>query len=85
MVAPPIGYNLFSNFTSEVSPYYFEDFYTSFISMYSLLSFDNYPHIMIEILEEGYWYLIFFIPYLSINLFFLLPLPSAIIFQAYKE
>lgn len=65
--------------------FYFQDYFTSFISLYTLLSMDSYPNIFLYIVKDSNWYLLYFLPFVMLNLFFLLTFPPAIIFLKYKE
>lgn len=57
----------------------------SMLGMYTLLSMDTYPSIMKNIVIDSPYNLIFFIPFVAINLFFLLFIPVAVIFENYKN
>lgn len=55
------------------------------LGMYTLLSMDSYPTIFQDIVLDNPYYLIFFIPYVALNLFFLLFIPVPVIFENYKK
>lgn len=55
------------------------------LGMYTMISMDTYPSIMKSIIVDNPFYLIFFIPYVALNLFFLLFIPVAVIFENYKK
>jgi len=55
------------------------------IGMYTLISMDAYPSILKSIVLDNAYYLIFFLPFIAFNLFFLLFIPVAVIFDNYKS
>ena len=70
---------------ADFSQMYFKDYFMSFISIYSTYTMDTFPDILLDSLNQSYNYLIYFIPFFSLALWFLMPLPTAIIFKQYKE
>ena len=73
------GFYLFSG----VDPNYFSDLLRSFISLFVLLTTANYPDVMMSSYAASGWSCIFFISYLSINLYFLMNLLLAVVYDTF--
>ena len=67
----------------EKDPIYFEDLKRSFISLFVLLTTANYPDVMMKSYASSSAATIFFISYLSINLYFLMNLMLAVVYDAF--
>jgi hypothetical protein len=52
--------------------------------MFILLSRDNYPAVMLPSYETSPFYLLYFIPFLLIDIFLLVPIPVAVMFEAFR-
>jgi hypothetical protein len=52
--------------------------------MYVLTTLSNYPAIVIPYYNESPVYLIYFIPFVVFTVLILLPIPVAVIFEAYR-
>lgn len=62
----------------------FEDIFRATNILYSLISFDGYPDCMIPAITYSSYFLIYFILYLVLQLLVFLPVPVAIVFEAYR-
>ena len=67
----------------KIDPNYFEDLKRSFISLFVLLTTANYPDVMMASYHKHSASTIFFISYLSINLYFLMNLMLAVVYDAF--
>ena len=61
------------------------NFYYMFISLYGLISFDGYPGIMLPAIQETPYNIIYFVLYISLYMFFFLPVPVATVYEAYRK
>ncbi|TRY69993.1 hypothetical protein TCAL_02815 [Tigriopus californicus] len=64
---------------------YFNDLQTSFISLFVLLTTANYPDVMMRSYNQSRWSAVFFVSYLSINLYFLMNLMLAVVYDAFTR
>lgn len=62
----------------------FSDFGPAFNTLYILFSKDVYPDIMIPAIDASKYYLIFFVPFVAFNILLLVPIPIAVIFDAFR-
>lgn len=53
--------------------------------LYSLVTIDLYPESMIASLNSSYFYLFYFLPYLLLTMMLLIPIPVAVVFEAFKK
>lgn len=51
---------------------------------YGLITVDIYPESMIPSLTVSYWYLFYFLPYIVLTMFLLVPIPVAICYEEFK-
>lgn len=63
----------------------FEKLSKSFVSLFVLLTTANYPDVMMKSYNESRWSAAFFISYLSINLYFLMNLMLAVVYDAFTR
>eukprot|EP00095_Tigriopus_kingsejongensis_P005462 maker-scaffold865_size87005-snap-gene-0.16 protein:Tk05462 transcript:maker-scaffold865_size87005-snap-gene-0.16-mRNA-1 annotation:"two pore channel 1" len=63
----------------------FGDLQTCFISLFVLLTTANYPDVMMRSYNQSRWSSIFFVSYLSINLYFLMNLMLAVVYDAFTR
>ena len=75
------GFYLFG----EVDPGYFGSLKTSFVSLFVLLTTANYPDVMMKSYDDSRWAAIFFITYLAVNLYFLMNLMLAVVYDAFTR
>ena len=73
------GFYLFS----EVDKNNFDDLLRSFVSLFVLLTTANYPDVMMASYNYSRYASIFFVSYLSINLYFLMNLMLAVVYDAF--
>lgn len=62
----------------------FNDFLVTSNLLYTLISFDPYPDLMIPAINYSSYYLLYFIPFVTLLLLLLLPVPVAIVFEAFR-
>ena len=63
----------------------FNDLDKSMASLYILLTTDNYPDVLLPAITVSYFYLFYFIPYMMFAIFVFAPIPTAILFNGYKQ
>lgn len=83
-----IGYRILGELESDKIDKFgsdFGDIGKTINSLYVLFTTDNYPDIMVPSVEESYWYLLYFVPFMLISLFIVAPIPVAILFNGYKR
>ncbi|KAL4460356.1 hypothetical protein ABPG74_000107 [Tetrahymena malaccensis] len=83
-----IGYNLLSEYSTQLKNdiyFTFGSIGESILGMYTLLTLDTYPTIIENIIQDNPYYLLFFVPFVAMNLFFFLCVPVAVIFESYKQ
>lgn len=83
-----IGWLLIGNLDNEVKfdqyKSNFSDMGTTMNILYGLISFDNYPDCMIpSVTYSGYFY-IYFLIYTTIQILFFIPIPTAVVFEAFR-
>lgn len=54
-------------------------------SLIILATFDNYPSVMRPFIEESMWYLLYFMPYILLNILFFIPIPIAIVYDGFRD
>jgi len=54
-------------------------------ALYILFSKDNYPDIMLPAINNSFFYLFYFIPFMVINTLLFVPIPIAVIFDAFRS
>lgn len=62
----------------------FNDFLITTNLLYTLITFDCYPDFMLPAIQYSQLYLAFFIPYTVLLFMILLPIPVAIVFEAFR-
>ena len=83
-------------FYDDGRTYYTSDFYDQYINDYNnygiivnslivLVTFDNYPLVMRPFVEMSLWYLVYFIPYIMLNILFFIPVPIAVVYDGFRE
>ncbi|EAR99094.2 cation channel family transporter (macronuclear) [Tetrahymena thermophila SB210] len=83
-----IGYNLLSEYKTQLKDdiyFVFGSIGESILGMYTLITLDTYPTIIENIIKDNPYYLLFFVPFVAMNLFFFLCVPVAVIFESYKQ
>ncbi|CAH1802030.1 unnamed protein product [Owenia fusiformis] len=76
-----LGFYLFSPFDDP----YFNHIETSFISLFVLLTTSNFPDVMMPSYSRSRWSAIFFIVYLAVELYFLMNLLLAVVYDTFTE
>jgi hypothetical protein len=56
----------------------------TFTELYALFSYDDYPDLMAPVIANSLYYLLYFIPYALLILYILLPIPVAVVFEAFR-
>ena len=64
---------------------YFSSFAESFYQMFILLTTANFPNIMLPAYYDWYWNWVFFLLFLLLGLYFLVPMVLAHVYGAFKE
>lgn len=59
--------------------------WTSFYIMYALTSPDGYPESIIPAYHNSRYYLAYFLPYIILYQLLFVPIPVAIVFEAYRN
>ncbi|XP_040579006.1 two pore channel protein 1 [Lepeophtheirus salmonis] len=75
------GFYLFSDW----DPDNFQTFVQSFVSLFVLLTTANYPDVMMKSYHKSFWSSTFFISYLSINLYILMNLMLAVVYDTFTK
>ena len=52
--------------------------------LYSLISFDGYPDCMLPAISYSPYFLIYFLSYLTLYVLIFLPVPVAVVFEAFR-
>lgn len=63
----------------------FDNYLTSFITLYSLNTVDLYPEAMMPAVKYSYLYLMFFLTYILLFMFLFFPVPAAVLYNSFKE
>ena len=87
-----LGYKFFydENRTYYTDPTYdpyindFNDYGVIVNSLVVLVTFDNYPKVMQPFTNMSMWYLIYFLPYIMLNLLFFKPVPIAVVYDGFR-
>ncbi|XP_014770199.2 two pore channel protein 1 isoform X1 [Octopus bimaculoides] len=77
-----LGFYLFSDIKDYT---YFSTIQDSFVSLFVLLTTANYPDVMMPAYNESRFYVAFFIIYLSLELFFLMNLLLAVVYDTFSS
>nr|DBA22831.1 TPA: hypothetical protein GDO54_013826 [Pyxicephalus adspersus] len=77
-----LGFYLFS---SNPSDSYFSTLENSLVSLFVLLTTANFPDVMMPAYSHNRWSCIFFIVYLSIELYFIMNLLLAVVFDTFND
>lgn len=77
-----LGFYLFS---SNPSDPYFSTLENSLVSLFVLLTTANYPDVMMPAYSRNRWSCVFFIVYLSIELYFIMNLLLAVVFDSFND
>ncbi|XP_062272651.1 two pore channel protein 1 isoform X1 [Scomber scombrus] len=77
-----LGFCLFSPNTSDP---YFNTLENSLVSLFVLLTTANFPDVMMPAYSKNRWSCVFFIVYLSIELYFIMNLLLAVVFDTFNE
>ncbi|XP_018417245.1 PREDICTED: two pore calcium channel protein 1 [Nanorana parkeri] len=77
-----LGFYLFSSNSSDP---YFNTLENSLVSLFVLLTTANFPDVMMPAYSRNRWSCIFFIVYLSIELYFIMNLLLAVVFDTFNE
>uniref|UniRef100_UPI00358DF891 two pore channel protein 1 n=1 Tax=Myxine glutinosa TaxID=7769 RepID=UPI00358DF891 len=77
-----LGFYLFSD--NEQDPY-FTNLESSLVSLFILLTTANFPDVMLPSYASSHWACLFFIVYLSIELYFIMNLLLAVVFDSFNE
>jgi len=80
-----LGFYLFGPTEFSTGSPYFSTFTDSFINLFVLLTTANYPDVMMPSYESNPLSAIFFISYLSINLYFLMNLMLAVVYDSFTR
>ncbi|XP_064612254.1 LOW QUALITY PROTEIN: two pore channel protein 1-like [Liolophura sinensis] len=75
-----LGFYLFSPIAKDQ---YFSTIQDSFVSLFVLLTTANYPDVMMPAFSVNRWYAIFFVVYLSLELYFLMNLLLAVVYDTF--
>mmetsp|Transcript_16614 Transcript_16614/g.14452 ORF Transcript_16614/g.14452 Transcript_16614/m.14452 type:complete len:166 (-) Transcript_16614:3632-4129(-) len=63
----------------------FNSFGRALNNLYILYSSDNYPTLMQPSLKSSPWYVCYFVPFVLVNILLLIPIPIAVMFQAFRN
>ncbi|CAI5650458.1 unnamed protein product [Oreochromis niloticus] len=77
-----LGFCLFSTNTSDP---YFNTLENSLVSLFVLLTTANFPDVMMPAYSKNSWSCVFFIVYLSIELYFIMNLLLAVVFDTFND
>lgn len=77
-----LGFCLFSTNTSDP---YFNTLENSLVSLFVLLTTANFPDVMMPAYSKNCWSCVFFIVYLSIELYFIMNLLLAVVFDTFND
>ncbi|XP_063345189.1 two pore channel protein 1 isoform X1 [Pelmatolapia mariae] len=77
-----LGFCLFSTNTSDP---YFNTLENSLVSLFVLLTTANFPDVMMPAYSKNRWSCVFFIVYLSIELYFIMNLLLAVVFDTFND
>ncbi|XP_074641111.1 two pore calcium channel protein 1-like isoform X2 [Tubulanus polymorphus] len=77
-----LGFYLFHTIESDS---YFDTIWTSFISLFVLLTTANYPDVMMPAYNNSRWSCIFFIIYLAVELYFVMNLVLAVVYESFTR
>lgn len=77
-----LGFCLFSTNTADP---YFNSLENSLVSLFVLLTTANFPDVMMPAYSKNRWSCIFFIVYLSIELYFIMNLLLAVVFDTFND
>uniref|UniRef100_A0A1A7X5A2 Two pore segment channel 1 n=1 Tax=Iconisemion striatum TaxID=60296 RepID=A0A1A7X5A2_9TELE len=77
-----LGFCLFSTNSSDP---YFKTLEDSLVSLFVLLTTANYPDVMMPAYSKNRWSCVFFIVYLSIELYFIMNLLLAVVFDTFND
>ncbi|XP_077417580.1 two pore channel protein 1 [Vanacampus margaritifer] len=77
-----LGFCLFSTNTSDP---YFNTLENSMVSLFVLLTTANFPDVMMPAYAKNRWSCVFFIVYLSIELYFIMNLLLAVVFDTFND
>ncbi|XP_022053660.1 two pore channel protein 1 [Acanthochromis polyacanthus] len=77
-----LGFCLFS--TNDADPY-FNTLENSLVSLFVLLTTANFPDVMMPAYSRNRWSCVFFIVYLSIELYFIMNLLLAVVFDTFND
>ncbi|XP_069817522.1 two pore channel protein 1 isoform X1 [Dendropsophus ebraccatus] len=77
-----LGFYLFSPNTSDP---YFNTLENSLVSLFVLLTTANFPDVMMPAYSRNRWSCVFFIVYLSIELYFIMNLLLAVVFDTFND
>ncbi|XP_062513296.1 two pore channel protein 1-like [Corticium candelabrum] len=75
------GYFLFIDAKNSI---YFVDLWTSFVSLFILLTTANFPTVMMPVYSEYWWAPIFFIAFLCIGLYLIMNLLLAVVYSTFS-
>ncbi|XP_047237006.1 two pore channel protein 1 isoform X1 [Girardinichthys multiradiatus] len=77
-----LGFCLFSTNTADP---YFNSLENSLVSLFVLLTTANFPDVMMPAYSKNRWSCVFFIVYLSIELYFIMNLLLAVVFDTFND
>ncbi|XP_059149690.1 two pore channel protein 1-like [Physella acuta] len=77
-----LGFYLFSGIKTDTN---FKTMQSSFVSLFVLLTTANYPDVMMPAYNESRYYCVFFIIYLSLELYFLMNLLLAVVYDTFSN
>ncbi|XP_041348857.1 two pore calcium channel protein 1-like [Gigantopelta aegis] len=78
-----LGFYLFSDIKRDGE--YFNNIQNSFVSLFVLLTTANFPDVMMPAYRTSRWYSIFFVIYLSLELYFLMNLLLAVVYDTFSN
>lgn len=87
-----LGYKMFYD---DGRTYYTDVWYDWHISDYNsytvivnslmvLVTFDNYPMVMAPFYDMSPWYMLYFMPYIFVNILFFKPVPIAVVYDGFR-
>ena len=82
-------------FADDNRTYYIDPSYDPYINDYNdygvivnalvvLVTFDNYPKVMQPLTNISWWYLLYFMPYIMLNILFFKPVPIAVVYDGFR-
>ena len=88
-----LGYKVFEE---EVRSFETDDFYDKYVNDYSgywkianslvvSVTFDNYPLVMRPFVSQSWLYLMYFMPYIMLNILFFIPIPITIVYDGFRD